>query len=100
MTLFLDPEVWNTYKQARNAVSIAVFRGINDILQECLSVESPPPALPVNKFEQVRGPWWEGVGQVNTFDHVTSHYMGTLVDRQNDRHDWKYYLPATSLAAG
>ena len=38
MTLFLDPEVWNTYKQARNAVSIAVFRGVNDVLQEGLSV--------------------------------------------------------------
>ena len=50
MTLFLDPEVWNTYKQARNAVSIAVYRGVNDVLQEGLSVEGQshpsPPRFP------------------------------------------------------
>ena len=75
MTLFLDPEVWNTYNEARNAVSIAVFRGVNDVLQEGLSVEGqphPPPAP---------------FPQVNQFEHVPCRYMRTSLDKQNDRHN-------------
>ena len=56
----------------------------------------------VNKFEHVHGCWpgdvpmWVGVRR-----YMCGH-MGipTWADWQKDRHDWKHYLSATSLASG